>query len=174
MAYRDVYSTYLIVIRERRWDVPVEMGLGEEALCKNVQKLRPPPRQRGVGRRMAPQSGDLNPTVSIGELSSCHAALKIMLRPSPTSLKRNAEILRASETSGVASEASECVHQKSHASEAPRRRLSAHAPPRPAPRPSYQHSQTYMCMHGDDVASTRARRASAPRPWRPWRPCPPT
>ena len=77
MAYRDVYSTYLIVIRKRRWDVPVEMGLGEEALCKNVQKLRPPPRQRGVGRRMAPQSGDLNPTVSIGELSSCHAALTI-------------------------------------------------------------------------------------------------
>ena len=75
MAYRDVYATYLIVIRERRWDVPVEMGLGEEALCKNVQKLRPPPRQRGVGRRMAPQSGDLNPTVSIGEDSSCHAAL---------------------------------------------------------------------------------------------------
>ena len=50
------------------------MGLGEEALCKNVQKLRPPPRQRGVGRRMAPHSGDLNPTVSIGEVSSCHAA----------------------------------------------------------------------------------------------------
>ena len=24
---------------------------------------------------MAPQSGDLNPTVSIGEVSSCHAAL---------------------------------------------------------------------------------------------------
>jgi len=49
------------------------MGLGEEALCKNVQKLRPPPRQRGVGRRMAPQSGDLK-KVSTGELSSCHAA----------------------------------------------------------------------------------------------------
>ena len=51
------------------------MGLGEEALCKNVQKLRPPPRQRGVGRRMAPQSGDLNPNVSTGEPSSCPAAL---------------------------------------------------------------------------------------------------
>ena len=43
----------------------------------HVQKLRPPPRHRGVGRRMAPQSGDLNPTVSIGEVSSCHAALTI-------------------------------------------------------------------------------------------------
>ena len=77
MAYIGIvlYSAYLIVIRKRRWDVPVEMGLGEEALCKNVQKLRPPPRQRGVGRRMAPQSGDLNPTVSIGDVSSCHAAL---------------------------------------------------------------------------------------------------
>ena len=50
--------------------MPVEMGLGEGALCKNVQKLRPPPRQRGVGRRMAPQSGDLNPNVSTGEVSS--------------------------------------------------------------------------------------------------------
>ena len=49
--------------------------LGEGALCKNVQKLRPPPRQRGVGRRMAPQSGARKPTVSIGEVSSCHAAL---------------------------------------------------------------------------------------------------
>ena len=161
-----VYSAYLIVVRERRWDVPVEMGLGEEALCKNVQKLRPPPRQRGVGRRMAPQSGDLNPTVSIGEVSSCHAALMLPRLKSRHCPRFSHNVLNCP-VGGTLKDRNRRLKGRSPDVAGVQSVWVAHAPPPRGPKSTL----TDLYVH---APNTRARRASAPRPWRPWRPCPPT